>query len=100
MVEWLKNNVSVVLTIIILAGGGAISASRLSDQVSTLQNKVTVIEKDGTEITRNLQKKVDGLEVQNNNLAIQMKETKEVLLKLDKRVGYLLCKTDKRFCVE
>jgi len=100
MVDWLKANVSVVLAIISLAGGGVISASRLSDQVSQLQNKVTVIERDGTEITRNLQKKVDGLETQNNNLAIQMKETKEVLNKIDKRVGYLLCRQDKRFCVE
>jgi len=100
MVDWLKANVSVVLAIISLAGGGVISASRLSDQVTALQNKVAVIERDGTEITRNLQKKVDGLETQNNNLAIQMKETKEVLNKIDKRVGYLLCRQDKRFCVE
>lgn len=100
MVDWLKANVSVVLAIITLAGGGVISASRLSDQVTALQKQVAVIEKDGTETTRNLQKKVDGLEVQNNELAKQMKETKEVLLKLDKRVGYLLCRQDKRFCVE
>lgn len=98
--EWISKNVSLLISVVIMAGGGAISASRLSDQVTQLQNKVAVIEKDGTETTRNLQKKVDGLEVQNNELAKQMKETKEVLLKLDKRVGYLLCRQDKRFCVE
>lgn len=98
--EWISKNASLVISIVLMAGGGAISASRLSDQVSALQNKVAVIEKDGTETTRNLSKKVEGLEFQNNELAKQMKETKEVLLKLDKRVGYLLCRQDKRFCVE
>lgn len=98
--EWISKNVALIISIVAMAGGGAISAARISDQVTQLQNKVAVIEKDGTETTRNLQKKVEGLEVQNNELAKQMRETKEVLLKLDKRVGYLLCRQDKRFCVE
>jgi hypothetical protein len=100
MVEWLKNNVSVVISVITLAGGGYASYLRLQDQMIEVKNKIVVIERDGTEITRNLQKKVEGLEVQNNDLAIQMKEQKEVLTKIDKRVGYLLCRQDKRFCVE
>jgi hypothetical protein len=100
MGDWLKSNVPLIVSLLLMAGGGAVSAVRLNDQVVILQSKITGIERDGTEITRNLQKKVDGLEVQNNNLAIQMKETKEVLNKIDKRVGYLLCRQDKRFCVE
>ena len=100
MVEWLKNNVSVVLTIITLAGGGYASYLRLQDQMIDVKNKIVIIERDGTEITRNLQRKVEGLETQNNELATQMREQKEVLTKLDKRIGYLLCRQDKRFCVE
>ena len=100
MVEWLKNNVSVVLTIITLVGGGYASYLRLQDQMIDVKNKIVIIERDGTEITRNLQRKVEGLETQNNELATQMREQKEVLTKLDKRIGYLLCRQDKRFCVE
>jgi len=100
MVEWLKTNVSVVISVITLAGGGYASYVRLQDQMVAVGNKVAAIEKDGTEITRNLQRKVEGLETQNNELATQMREQKEVLTKIDKRVGYLLCKTDRRFCVE
>lgn len=100
MVEWLKNNVSVVLTIIILAGGGYASYVRLQDQMIDVRTKITSIEKDGTEKTRVLESKVGRLETQNNELATQMREQKEVLNKIDKRVGYLLCKSEKRFCVE
>jgi len=100
MVEWMKGNVPFIVSMLLMAGGGAVSAARLGDQVALLSNKVVAIERDGTEQTRNLQKKVDGLEIQNNELAQQMREQKEVLNKIDKRVGYLLCRQDKRFCVE
>lgn len=100
MWDWITKNVPFLVSIMLMAGGGAISAARLNDQVALLQTKVIAIERDGTEGTRNLQKKVEGLEQQNNELAIQMKEQKEVLTKIDKRVGYLLCRQDKRFCVE
>lgn len=100
MVEWIKNNVSVIITIITLAGGGYGSYLRLQDQLGILQDKVSSIETNGTEKTRQLESKVIGLEAQNNELALQMKEQKEVLNKIDKRVGYLLCKSEKRFCVE
>lgn len=100
MVEWLKNNVSVVLTIITMAGGGYGTYIRIQDQLALLQDKVLAIETNGTEKTRTLEGKVRGLEQQNNELALQMKEQREVLNKIDKRVGYLLCKTEKRFCVD
>lgn len=100
MVEWLKTNVSVVISIIVLASGGYASYIRLQDQMIDVRNKITLIERDGTEKTRTLEKSVANLQEQNNALAIQMKEQKEVLNKIDKRVGYLLCRQDKRFCVE
>ena len=100
MNEWIKNNVSVLITIVTLASGGFASYVRIQDQLSLLSGKVATIEKDGTETTRNLEKKVAGLETQNNELATQMRETKEVLNKIDRRVGYLLCRQDKKFCVE
>ena len=98
--EWLKNNVSVLITILTLSAGGYGTFVRLQGELEVLQNKINVIEKDGTEKQRVLENKVILLEVQNNNLAQQMKEQKEVLNKIDKRVGYLLCKTEKRFCVD
>jgi hypothetical protein len=98
--EWLKNNVSVLITILTLSAGGYGTFIRLQSELEILQTKINVIEKDGTEKQRVLENKVSLLEVQNSDLAQQMKEQKEVLNKIDKRVGYLLCKTEKRFCVE
>lgn len=100
MVEWLKANVSVVITIVTLASGGYASYLRLGDQLALLQDKVVAIEKDGTEKQRLLEGKVSQLETQNSDLAKQMREQKEVLNKIDRRVGYLLCRADKKFCVE
>ena len=96
--DWIKNNVSVLITIITLAAGGFASYIRIQDELQILSGKVAGIEKDGTETTRNLEKKVAGLETQNNELATQMRETKEVLNKIDRRVAYLICKQDKKFC--
>jgi FtsZ-binding cell division protein ZapB len=100
MIEWLKKNASVAITIGSLSAGGVATYTKLEADVGELKNKITSIETSGTETTRNLQKDVDSLKAQNNELGVQMRETKELLLKLDKRVGYLLCKQDKRFCVE
>lgn len=100
MVEWLKSNVSVIIVLVTLAGGGYGSYIRLQDQLGILQGKVSAIESGGTEQTRTLEKKVAGLEEQNNALSLQMREQREVLTRIDKRVTYLLCKTEKRFCVE
>jgi hypothetical protein len=88
MIEWLKKNASVAITIGSLSAGGVATYTKLEADVGELKNKITSIETSGTETTRN------------NELGVQMRETKELLLKLDKRVGYLLCKQDKRFCVE
>ncbi len=100
MEGWLGKNLSLLVSLFLMAGGGYASYLRLQDQVAVVGNKVSLMEREGTEITRNLQKKVQGLETQNNELATQMREQKEVLTKIDKRVGYLLCKTDRRFCVD
>ena len=100
MIEWLKKSASVAITISSLSAGGVATYTKLEADVSELKNKIVSIEKDGTEATRNLQKDVDALKVQNNELGQQMKETKELLLKLDRRVGYLLCQSNKKFCGE
>ena len=100
MNEWIKNNVSVLITIVTLASGGFASYVRIQDELQVLSGKVATIEKDGTEKQRVLESKVSGLELQNNNLAEQMKEQREVLTRIDQRVKYLLCKNEKRFCLE
>lgn len=100
MIPWAKENISVLITLALLIFGGYGSYIRLGDQLSDVRNKVVAIEKEGTEKQRTLEKKVLFLEEQNNSLAKQMKEQSDLLNKIDRRVGYLLCKSDKRFCVE
>ena len=98
MTEWLKNNVAVVITILTMMTGGFASYVRLQDQFQEVRTKVVSIEQNGTESTRALENKVNLLEVQNNDLAHQMKEQKIILDKIDKKVVLLLCRTDKKLC--
>lgn len=82
MVDWLKNNVSVVLTIGSMATGAVAGYTKLETDVAGLRGRIEVIEK------------------ANESLVVQLKEQKIILDKIDRRMTYLLCEKDKKFCVE
>lgn len=82
MLEWLKNNVSVAITVGSMATGAVAGYTKLETEVAALGSRISTIEK------------------ANDSLSSQLKEQKAILDKIDKRVGYLLCEKDKKFCVE
>lgn len=94
----LKAWAPLIITIITLGGGGFASYLRLRFELETVTARLTAIETRGTDHSRAATARVEALESGAAETRRIVKDQGVTLERIDRRLGLLLCRTDRRYC--
>jgi len=96
--NWLKSNLGVVVSILVLSIGGYVSTVRVSDKLDNVSSRVSAIESNGTESIRLAHKRIDVIERDVLEEKHENRKISDKLDKIDRRIEQFICKTEPKLC--
>lgn len=94
----IRNWLPLLIATLTLAAGGLTSYVRLTYELEAVTARLASIESGGTQHTRSAIARVEALERGAVELQAVVKEQSTTLDRVDRRLGLLLCRTDRRYC--
>lgn len=88
----------VLLGALTLAGGGFASYLQLRFEIETMAARLASIETRGSDSARTAIARVEALEAGASETQRVVREQGVTLERIDRRLGLLLCRTDRRYC--